>query len=755
MPLTTFNQKGFTRLTDGAVTETASNVVTPREAKAKESIRRFKDIARLVSDWIWETDEDFRLTFTSQRVMEVLGYHPLELKGRKLAEIGTFVGEDGKPQFLRWKNPFRDKLFVVKDRSGKKRLMLVGGVPVFDKATGAFVGVRGTAEDITERTLAEERLKKSEERYKTLYNKSPVMAFSTNQENRITSVSEYWLRSLGYDRSDVIGQPVHRFVPESGDGTDLIGRPEDLPDDDFREVSCRFIKKDGGQMDVLLSSSAIRDDNDKVVQILNVLVDITERKQYEASLVRQASYDSLTNLPNRGLAMDRLGQAIARARREDYMVALMFVDLDNFKKVNDTLGHAAGDELLVKMGEHLSACIRESDTVARLGGDEFLIILPDLKAVGHYEIVAQKILDRCSLPFDLCGHEVVVTASIGVALYPNDGETPDMLMRNADSAMYRSKSKGKNTFQFFAPDMDGLAHQHLILENQLRRALSNDELALRYQPVLDAQDGSLVGMEALLRWRHPKMGWIPPGKFIPLAEESGLIVPIGEWILETACRDVMVLNEKLGKDLFVAVNVSARQFANQKLLEAVNKALGSTGLAPSSLELEVTEGVVLDHVPENKEILCALSELGVRLSIDDFGTGYSSLSYLKKFPFDTLKIDRAFINNIHEDPENAALTMAIIAMAHALGLRVIGEGVETEAQADFLREGKCDYLQGYHYSRALSLEAYETFARDLAQPGDGQGQPMPKQVEASEGDDHAVDVDDSNPDRQADTDRQN
>ena len=742
MPLTTFNQRGFTRLTDGAVSETASNVITPREAKAKESIRRFKDIARLVSDWIWETDEEFRLTFTSQRIMEVLGFHPLELKGRKLTEIGKFVGDDGKPLFIQWKNPFREKLFVIKDRNGKKRLMLVGGVPVYDGATGAFSGVRGTAEDITERTLAEEKLKKSEERYKTLYNKSPVMAFSTNREGRITSVSEYWLKCLGYDKSEVIGHPVQKFMPDNHENVEGICHPDELPENDFIEASCCFARKNGDEMDTILSSSAIRDDAGQVVQVLNVLVDVTERKQYEASLVRQASYDSLTNLPNRGLAMDRLGQAIARARREDYMVALMFVDLDNFKKVNDTLGHAAGDELLVKMGEHLSACIRESDTVARLGGDEFLIILPDLKAVGHYEIVAQKILDRCSLPFELCGHEVVVTASIGVALYPNDGETPDMLMRNADSAMYRSKSKGKNTFQFFAPDMDGLAHQHLILENQLRRALSKEELALRYQPVLDAERSELVGMEALLRWRHPKMGWIPPGKFIPLAEESGLIVPIGEWILETACRDVMALNEKLGTDLFVAVNVSARQFANQKLLEAVNNALSVSKLPASSLELEVTEGVVLDHVPENKEILCMLSEMGVRLSIDDFGTGYSSLSYLKKFPFDTLKIDRAFINDIHEDSENAALTTAIIAMAHALGLRVIGEGVETEEQAEFLKDRQCDYLQGYHFSRALSVEAYETFARELQAES---GNAPDRQALESQGDEQAVNVDHTDP----------
>ena len=710
MPLTTFNQRGFTRVTDGEVSEPASNVVTPREAKAKESIRRFKDIARLVSDWIWETDDEFRLTFTSQRVMETLGFHPLELKGRKLTELGKFVGSDGKPVFIRWKSAFRDKLFVVKDRSGKKRLMLVGGVPVYDAVNGEFCGVRGTAEDITDRTIAEEKLKKSEERYKTLYNKSPVMAFSTNPENRITSVSEYWLKCMGYEKSEVIGHALDKFTIQGSDEPSLLENPDELPDNAFSEVSCRFVAKDGTPMDVTMSSSAIRDDLGEVVQILNVLVDVTERKQYEASLLRQASYDSLTNLPNRGLAMDRLGQAIARARRDDYMVALMFVDLDNFKKVNDTLGHAAGDELLVKMGEHLSACIRESDTVARLGGDEFLIILPDLKAVGHYEIVAQKILDRCALPFDLCGHEVVVTASIGVALYPNDGETTDMLMRNADSAMYRSKAKGKNTFQFFAPDMDGLAHQHLILENQLRRAIAQKELALRYQPIIDSASGDMVGMEALLRWRHPKMGWIPPGKFIPLAEESGLIVPIGEWILKTACADAKKISKELGKELFVAVNVSARQFANHKLVESVTKALDETGLEARLLELEVTEGVVLDHVPENKEILCMLSDMGVQLSIDDFGTGYSSLSYLKKFPFNTLKIDRAFISDIGEGNENAALATAIIAMAHALGLRVIGEGVESEDQATFLKDRQCDCLQGFHFARPLSLKAFRDFA---------------------------------------------
>ncbi len=565
--ITGLTPKSFDNLTFGLVDQ------EPSTDAGKLAARRFEDIARLVSDWIWETDAERCLTFASLRLMDLAGIHPMEVKGRKLEEIGLTATAQTP---IEWGKPFRDQPFEMMDREGQTHHFLVSSLPVFCKTTGAFQGLRGTAKDIT------------------------------------------------------------------------------------------------------------------------------QQKADKVRLLQMANYDALTGLPNRILTMDRLAQAIARAQRTDKSVALFFVDLDRFKKVNDTLGHAAGDALLEQVGERLSSSIRQSDTVGRLGGDEFLVILPDLKSTEICETIAQKIITQCNRPYRLLDQEAVVTASLGVTVFPNDGGDAETLVRNADAAMYRSKIRGKNTFRFFAPGMGAIAREHLALENRMRQALNEDQFEVHYQPIVDTRSGKLKGLEALSRWTDSELGPQAPDKFIRVAEDSGLIVPLGEKVLKTACHHGAAAVKRLGYQLTTAVNVSARQFTGGNLVETIKEALSDSGLPAECLELEITEGVLLEEAPKTAETLNQLSRLGISLSIDDFGTGYSSLSYLKKFPFDTLKIDKSFIRDILEEPENEALTTAIIAMAHGLGLKVIGEGVETEEQRILLQKLGCDMAQGYYFGHPMA-----------------------------------------------------
>ncbi|MCP5374401.1 MAG: EAL domain-containing protein, partial [Hyphomicrobiales bacterium] len=451
--------------------------------------------------------------------------------------------------------------------------------------------------------------------------------------------------------------------------------------------------------------------------------EVTDRRQAEEQLresekqlIKQANFDDLTGLPNRPLAMDRLSQALSLADRDQGTVVLMFIDLDNFKNVNDTLGHAIGDELLVQTSRRLASCLRRSDTVAhlerasvndtvaRIGGDEFMVILPRIAAEEHAEIVARKILATCAQPFQLSGHEVFVTASIGITLYSRDGKKAHDLMVNADTAMYEAKEAGRNAFRFFAPEMNTRAIERLRIESRLRQALDRDALFLHYQPVVDIRTRTPVGAEVLLRWVDDELGSVSPERFIPVAEGSGLIIPIGEWVLRRACREAARLGEKTGRPLRMAVNVSSRQFRGTNLAETVAAALDDAGLPADRLELEITESLLIEEESEAATGLMKLRELGVRLSIDDFGTGYSALGYLKRFPVDTLKIDRSFINEVTRNREDATLTRAAIAMAHSLGMEVIAEGVETEEQLDFLKALGCEYAQGYLFGKPLPAD---------------------------------------------------
>lgn len=431
--------------------------------------------------------------------------------------------------------------------------------------------------------------------------------------------------------------------------------------------------------------------------------EIDKRLASEEKLAHQASYDQLTGLPNRNLATDRLAQAVKWAKREDGNVLVMFLDLDRFKQVNDSLGHSAGDELLRKAAKRLKEAIRDSDTVSRLGGDEFLVICVDAPNKNQWEHCAQQLLDALSKPFVIGGHEFYIGASIGVSVYPHGGDEPIKLLKNADIAMYAAKERGRNRYCLYDPGMDAATVHRLQLENNLRHALERNEMNIAYQPIVDLVSGRTVAVEALLRWDNPQFGNVSPDRFIPIAEETGLIHDIGEWVLATACAQIAEIQGD--SRLRLAVNLSTKQFSRPAyLLDAVLRALRQSGMMPYQLELEVTESLLIDDDPEVVRLLGQLDRIGVRLSVDDFGTGYSALNYLQRFPFDVLKIDRSFTAQIPDNDANATLIRAIVAMAHALELEVIAEGIERREQAGFLLVQHCEFGQGYLYSRPLTLD---------------------------------------------------
>jgi diguanylate cyclase (GGDEF)-like protein/PAS domain S-box-containing protein len=460
--------------------------------------------------------------------------------------------------------------------------------------------------------------------------------------------------------------------------------------------------------------------------VVAIVRDITERKLAEERIRHMAHHDDLTGLPNRSLIRDRLEQAILHAGRKDRCVAVAFIDLDSFKLVNDGLGHNAGDELLKTVGERMLECVRREDTLGRFGGDEFVIILADQPDNPHaIAPLLEKIRQAVTEPVLLDGQEVQVSCSMGVAMYPSDGADPNTLMMNADAAMYRAKEMGNNNLQFYTREMNASVEEKLILLEGLRNALEERQFSLLYQPKVDLRSGRILGVEALIRWQHPEHGMVPPSRFIALAEESGLIVAIGDWVLHTACRQNKAWQDAGLGPITMSVNVSPRQFEEKRLVERVAQALLDSALAPGALELEVTEGLIMRDLAQAVDKMRELKAMGISLSIDDFGTGYSSLSALKSFPISSLKIDKSFVSELADNPDDQAIAMAVISLGHKLNLRVIAEGVETEQQCRFLRDNDCDEMQGYLFSRPVPADQ---IGRLLTQQADGSSRPAPSEA---------------------------
>jgi diguanylate cyclase (GGDEF)-like protein/PAS domain S-box-containing protein len=562
-----------------------------------------------------------------------------------------------------------------------------------------------------------EDLKRREASFRLLFEGNPLPMWVHDAESlRLLSVNDAAVAHYGYDRERFLAMSAADACPQ-GDRQAFAAFLHAIPENSTAQFDETWpqLRADGSAFEIAAYSRALTYEGQEAALV--ALVDVTERKRAEARVVHMAHHDSLTNLANRVLFRERMGEALARVRRENHSLAIHCLDLDHFKSVNDTLGHPVGDALLRAVAERLLHCVRASDTVARLGGDEFAIIQDGVKTPEEVSAFAARLLEIVGQPYLLEGHVIVANVSDGIVLAPSDGEDPDLLLKNADMALYRAKGDGRATYRFFEPEMDARLQARRLLEVDLRAALQLRQFELHYQPLIDLNTDAVLGFEALLRWRHPVRGLVPPLDFIPLAEEIGLIGPIGDWVLRHACAEAV----KWPNDILVAVNLSPAQFANKNLAQSVILTLAASGLSARRLELEVTESVLLQESESSLDALRQLRSLGVRIAMDDFGTGYSSLSYLRRFPFDKIKIDRSFVSDMAGDPDCAAIIRAVAGLAEGLRMITTAEGVETQDQLERLRAEGCAQGQGYLFSRPLPVAALHDFlrARGLAvEPGE-------------------------------------
>jgi len=583
---------------------------------------------------------------------------------------------------------------------GHRRWLETHAVPLVSETDGS-TSLLSITRDITERKLAES----GRAQLAAIIDSAIDFIGICGQDGAVTFVNQAGRTMLGIGLNENLsGTHMQAYLPAwAADIVTGHGIPIAIDEGMWRGESA-LRSRTGEEIPVSAVIVAHKLPDGSVDFFSTIMRDISERRHHEAQLLHLTTHDSLTGLPNRALYTDRLEVAILEAQRRQRLVAAMYLNLDRFKTINDTLGHEVGNALLQAVAERLQKNVYDDDTIARPGGDDFAFIFSDLADLDDVNDCTQKILHSFKTPFQIRGQELFITASVGIAVYPHDDLTPVGLLKNAAIALNRGKAMGGGAYQFYTTEMNAQALQHLILDNALHHALERGELQLHYQPQLDLATGQVCGMEALLRWEHPELGMISPTEFIPLAEKTGLIVSIGEWVLRTACTQNKAWQTAGLPALPIAVNLSGRQFAQHNLAQTITQILTQTGLAPGLLELEITESTLIHNTHASIAMLHELNALGIAISIDDFGTGYSSLSYLKRFPINAIKIDQSFVRDIHTDPNDAAIVSAIIAMARSLGMKTIAEGVETKEQLAFLRSRQCDLMQGYYFSRPVTAE---------------------------------------------------
>ena len=666
---------------------------------------------------------DFRFSYVNANGEKQLGRRRSELLGKNLTEILPLGSSsdllERYKQVVLTGVPFTDE--VEMKHSGRDFHWIV------TQAVKLGDGIALTNRDVTEERGRLREIARLHEFTQSMIENAPFSIIATDPAGTVTAMNPAAEALTHYRKHELIGQHSVVMLHDPGEMSaravqlskdlqepvqagfgSLIARPRHGQTD---EHEWSYIRKDGSRIWVNLAMTALKTKGDKIAGYLGIAFDITERKKLTEYVNHLAHHDQLTGLPNRVLLEDRMRQGIQRAKRNRHKVAVLMVDIDYFKRINDSLGHTAGDTLLDVVAKKLCSAVRQTDTVARMGGDEFVIIMPEFRDEKDAERCAENIIQKVSTPTIIANREVNVTVSVGVCIFPDCAPDGDSLLKNADAALYEAKESGRNSFHVFNQSMVVATADKIEFEHDLRHAMVNGELALEYQPQVSCLTGEVIGVEALLRWHHPTRGMVPPSHFIPLAEATGMILPMGEWAIRMACHEGKELQDRLGRELMIAVNLSPRQFRQKNLLAQVAAALRESGLPPHCLEFEITEQTLMSSSSATNETLMQLRKLGVKIAIDDFGTGFSSFSYLLKYEVDRLKIDRSFVHRSADDQNAAAIVRAIISMAHGLNLKVVAEGVETNGQLDFLLNRNCDEAQGFYFAEAVPADNLVQTAR--------------------------------------------
>ncbi|HTN65115.1 MAG TPA: EAL domain-containing protein [Burkholderiaceae bacterium] len=719
-------KNAFEEETLGLIERMARNIAFALQNFAREEERKqaaqqqrlleakYRRILETIEDAYYEVDLKGSIVQCNGAFGRLTGYSESELDGQNYREIQppetasrvyqTFntVYRTGVPTpSFDWEMLHKNGHLVVGE----------GSVQLVRDAAGKPIGFAGILRDVTERRQIEQALRDSEARFRALTNLSSDWYWEQDAELRYTRMESRHATSSAIQRTFVGRRPWETELEMHAPGGWQAHQMLLEAHQPFRDVIMFRQLANDTPYYISVSGEPMFDRHDNFTGYRGVSREITNQKIAEARIQHLATHDSLTGLPNRAMFNQLLSHALTAAQRYQRLCAVLFIDLDRFKFINDTLGHVAGDQLLQEVTRRFKKALRGSDVVARLGGDEFVVLIPEMNGPEQATTVARKLLSAAIKPVVLLERECRVTASIGIALYPRDGEDEQTLMKNADIAMYFAKSEGKNNYQFYSNDITSQTLERLTLENNLRHAMARNEFTLHYQAKRDLKKGTITGVEALLRWDNPELGSVSPAQFIPAAEETGLIVQIGKWVLRTACLQNIAWQQQGLPAICMAVNLSVRQFSDEDLLCDLGEILAETGMAPELLELEITEGMVIQNPAQAVKLLSAIKALGVRLAIDDFGTGYSSLGQLKNFPIDTLKVDRSFIRDLATNTEDKAITEAIIAMGKTLSLTVVAEGVETEEQEAFLRAHACDEMQGYYFSRPIPSDEFAELLR--------------------------------------------
>jgi diguanylate cyclase (GGDEF)-like protein/PAS domain S-box-containing protein len=683
-----------------------------------------------VADAVIVVDSKYAVTYLNPAAAHIIGRPIADTLGQPLSGVLRISREDGgtRPEGLLeavrqtggkieligdtsllnsggLRTPIEGWAAPIRDRDGQS----AGAVIVFRDVTGRRAAAQALQSSEESRAENAEALFEERERAQVTLNSIGDAVVSTNFWGRVTYLNNVAERMTGWTQAQASGRavddvfrlidvmtrnpiatPTARAIIENR----TVGVPED----------CVLIRRDSAELAIETSAAPIHDRQGGVIGAVMVAHDVTTARELSHKLARLALHDSLTDVPNRTLLSDRLDQAMMRAHRAGTSLAVLYIDLDRFKHINDSLGHAIGDQLLKSVAERLQTCVRSSDTVSRQGGDEFLVLLADVAHAHDAALCAEKIIVALDTPLRIAGHDLRITASIGIATFPGDAADAETLLRNADFAMYQAKYTGRNNYQFFRPEMNANAIERQSVETDLRQAVARREFVLNYQPKIDLETGAVVGVEALIRWQRPRHGMMLPARFIPVAEESGLILPIGRWVLDTACRQARAWQDEGLAPISIAINVSAVELRAKDFLANVRQILEQYRLEPRFLELELTETFMMQDWKSTAEILRALKALGVRIALDDFGTGYSSLSYMKRFPIDALKIDQSFVRDMTSDSDDASIVSAVIDMGRSLNMRVIAEGIQTRAQLQFLKARHCPEGQGFYFAPPVPAE---------------------------------------------------